>query len=435
MDVISYFLSEGGHGNALSSALRLAVLAFTAAVGFAAAPSKRPFYLTFCTLAAFTVLHFVFLLPYGTPSAADAVNLIRIYSLPVTAVSFYALLDSDEGAVRALFRAVTVSFAVIVCVMTAAALTNTDPHTYHDKEIGVLGWFYGTNAQSAVLSMAVPFAVAFASTCKRKSIAVAAASVIGAAALFAFATRLAYAAIFGISLSFFVAAILMRRHGKDTPSPVIFLIAPVLAAALFPISPMMSNRQLIAENAAAKDAETEEILSSGTAENLYSRYLGTMTERFGFDTVYDAYGGSLETSVLTDVRLSKITYSSLLMKERPLCRLFGLDYTSMTSGGENFDAENDFHGIYFLCGAVGSALLFAMLASYAFPFFVTYFKRRTSIDFFGTAAFASAACGIVHAYFTAGVLRRPNASFYLAVTLAVMLHASKTSLRRDSNSD
>lgn len=421
MDVLSYFLSITGHSNAISSALRLAVLAATAAVGFVCAKKKRAFYVTFGVLAAFTVLHYAFLYAYAPPSAADAANLIRIFSLPVTAVSFAALIDADTRTVRAVFGAVTLNLAVIVAVMLVSTLTGTDPHTYPGKMIGTLGWFSGTNSQSAIISMTLPFALAFASTAKRRrGLAVLFVSLVGSAALFFLATRLAYAAIFGVSLSFFVGALLLRKRGTETVHPVIFLVAPVLAAAFFTASPMTENRTQVAQNAEIKADVTESVLTGGDAEDVYRHHLGTLTDRFGFDDVYAAYGGSLDTASLTNARREKITYSILLLRERPLCRAFGLDLPSMTYDGKNFDAENDFHGIYFLCGGVGLALFGAFIFVFMFPFVRDAVKRPDSLCRYRFAAFVSSLCGLAHAVFTAGVLRRPNASFYLALALAVM---------------
>lgn len=433
MDVLSYFLDVTGRSNAVSSALRLAVLAATAAVGFAAARKKRTFYVTFGILAVFSLLHFAVLSAYTAPSFEDAANLIRIYSLPVTAVSFAALFDADPRTVRAVFGAVTVNLAVIVLVMLISSLTGTDPHTYADKKIGTRGWFLGTNSQSAILSMVLPFALAFAAEQKhQRTFFVLSCSLVGSAALYFLAPRLAYAAIFGISLSFFVGAMILRKRATRTVSPIVFLVAPVLAAALFAYSPMTENRTRVAENAEIKAEISEGVLASGDAEDVYRHHLGALTERFGFDEVYAAYGGSLDPAELTNARLAKITYSRLLLRERPLCRVFGLDITSMTYLGENFDAENDFHGIYFLCGAVGLLLLFAFMLKFMLPFFRDAIKHPDTVHPYRFAAFVASVCGIVHAVFTAGVLRRPNASFYLALALAVMYaHVKKPSDHND----
>lgn len=431
MDVFSYLLSEADIGNSLSSALRLLVLAVTAAAGLSYARSKHPFAVLFAVLSALSVLHFAFAAIYGTPTAADATNLIRIYSLPVTAVSFYAMLDADETAIDSLFRAITVAFFAIVFVMIASTLTGTDPHTYPGKKLGVIGWFSNSNSQSAVLSAAVPFAVAYAT--EKKRAAVPFVAVIGAFALYFFGTRLAYGAVFGIFTAFFVATVMMRREEKTQSSPLIFLVIIILFALLLPFSPMSKKQLIVSENAAAKAADIATIHSVGGAEAVYYHCFEEMVNRFGFDAVYDAYDKSLDPTVLTDARLEKITYLRLLMRERPLCGFFGINLSDMTSNGKNFDCENDFHGIYFLCGGAGLLLLILFIVVHFLPLALDIFKHRSELTPAVTASVVSFLCSVVHAVFTAGVLRRPNASFYLAVSLATMLYFHKKINERRKN--
>ncbi len=426
MDIASYFAS----GTFLEKAvtlLRLAVLLATAAVGFVFSDGKRRFFASAAVLLVFSALHFAFILAYTTPSPADAINLIRIYTLPITALSLYSILCSDPRALDALFYAVSSSLLIIAAVMAISSLTGTDPHTYPGKEVGVLGWFLNTNAQSAIVSMAFPFALAVASKVKRSRTAAAlSVSLLGSAMLFFLATRLAYAAIFGVTLVFAFGAIFIRKRERLFPHPAIFLIAPILAFSLISVSPMSSNMRYVAENDEEKSELTDSITSVGTDEDLYRHYLGPLCDRFGFEAVYEAYGKTTDTKTLTSARIEKITYSRLLMNERPLCRIFGLDLPSMTSNGVNFDAENDFHGIFFLCGGVGLMLLIAFMLYSLIPFLYGSAKRIYSIDPYSVAVFCSLCCGLAHAFFTAGVLRRPNSSFYLAAALAAALYLAKS---------
>lgn len=429
MDIGSYILAVCGLGNSISSALRLVVLAATITFGMNCAGSKRMFYCTFATLSIFVVLHVFFISFYTVPATADIVNLIRIFSLPLTAISLYAMLDADKTAIDALFRSVSAAFAVIAVVMLISTLTGTDPHTYSGKKLGTLGWFSNTNSQSAILSSSVPFAIAYTMT--KKPSATPTVTFIGLAALYSIGTRLAYAAIFGISFAFLVAVTVMKRCGKSTASPIIFITASVIALILLPFSPMVENRRQVNENADIKAAVTDELYEFGGAEAVYSQLLDGLTERFGFDAVYDAYDASHNPSVLTDARLEKLTFSRLLLNERPLCRFFGLDYTSMTFDGESFDAENDFHGIFFLCGGFGLLMLILFLLSASLPLLFCVLRCPDKLTPQTSAALISFSCSLAHAYFTAGVLRRPNASFYLAATLAAMFYLYKNQKRRN----
>jgi hypothetical protein len=100
-------------------------------------------------------------------------------------------------------------------------------------------------------------------------------------------------------------------------------------------------------------------------------------------------------------------------------KVFGMPLDQMTYKGTIYDVENDWYGIYFLYGFAGLALLAA---------FILYFLvivAKALIDEFGRyftpesgAAGIALVMLLIHSVFTDGVLRRPNASFYLSVCLA-----------------
>ena len=123
----------------------------------------------------------------------------------------------------------------------------------------------------------------------------------------------------------------------------------------------------------------------------------------------------------------------MLMEELPhLSRFFGIELSRMTYNDFNYDAENDFHGIYFLYGYAGLGMMLLFLA-----YFVWQIIRSLIRDFKGTFTLEAGAIGMafllamVYAYHTAGILRRPNASFYLSVILAYVYYLVR--LRRRGN--
>ena len=124
---------------------------------------------------------------------------------------------------------------------------------------------------------------------------------------------------------------------------------------------------------------------------------------------------------MADDRLERLNFCKLLLEDQPgLSFWFGMEREDMSHAGITYDVENDFHGVFYLCGAVGLALM---------VLFLGWFLLRIALallrDFKGVFTLEAAGCGIAlccalaHAYFTAGVLRRPNVTFYLAALLAV----------------
>ena len=104
-----------------------------------------------------------------------------------------------------------------------------------------------------------------------------------------------------------------------------------------------------------------------------------------------------------------------------LSHLFGLELGDMTYLRENYDLENDFHGISMLYGWAGLALLGLFL--FYFIGLIIWALAKNAKRYYTLAAGGygiALLMGLMHAYATAGVLRRPNASFYLSIILAVI---------------
>ncbi len=166
---------------------------------------------------------------------------------------------------------------------------------------------------------------------------------------------------------------------------------------------------------------TDEMWVDGAMNTVYSHFINGLVSRFGLRTVLKFYDYSLDTETLISEREFKLQFCRMLMAEStPISRLFGLEVSRMIYGGTSYDVENDFHGIYFLYGWVGLALLVAFLGYFAWLILRALFR-----DFKRYFTLESGAVGIalvaslVHAYFTCGVLRRANTLFYCAGLLAM----------------
>ena len=99
------------------------------------------------------------------------------------------------------------------------------------------------------------------------------------------------------------------------------------------------------------DAEKRYVLAP-----IYAFYSNDLCRRFTVNTVIEAYDYTYAVSDLTNARNHKITYCKLLQQEHPeASKWFGMELGRMTWNGENYDVENDVHGVYVLFGAVGWA--------------------------------------------------------------------------------
>ncbi len=443
MDVLSYWLTGCGVSNTVSLLLRFFVLFGTGALGFVLSRHKKIYLLFGGIVLIFAVLHGWACLSAGYEGwqnpVYDLTNYIRVVQIPLFTMCFITFLrETGEEGYQTIERGFVINFGLIVLVEILSTVTGTDPHTYANKQIGVLGWFSTTNAQSAILCAIVPV-VLMQCMRKTKPVYLLAGMVAGFGVLYLFATRLSYFAIFITAAGMIVVMLLSRVW--DSRIAAILLLGAVVCGAGFTVSPMYANRIAQKNVAEEKQLEADAMIHyvekqyHTTAEQspeqcltpLYQEYLGEMMDRFGTERVMQSYGYTTDVSELKDARRMKIIYCTCLMEDAgTAAKLFGLELQDMVWENRTFDVENDFHGIYYLYGAVGMVLFIVFLL-----YFVVLALRALLRDFKKYMTWEAGAFGVslclllLHVYCTAGVLRRPNASFYLSVVLAVIYYLVK----------
>lgn len=447
LDVLSYWMDLGGFSNRLTLALRLGLLAAMVVLGFLLTDRRRIYYLTAAVLGLFTLAHMLYCRQKGyLDPMGDLTNLIRIYQLPLTALAFATFLKRDPRCLEAVKRGFLGCLLVILLVEILSVVTGTNPYTYPNKSLGILGWFYFANAQSAILSMLVPVALALVTEKKNfNPFWVLGSGIVFLGMLYFFATRLAFAALLGTALALALTFLILKGTKKAPAgrAALVLILCACLALGGLRLSPMYRNNQMVAANKILKQQNIDALVAkdraAGEAAGLtgkalelaslrsaYETYLPGPTGRFGLARTAAVYGNSTDAGDICDLRREKLNYSRMLLEDDPNSRIFGLEWGEMTYDGESYDVENDFHGIYYLCGAVGLGLMLLFLLRFLVPVawgLLRHFKETFTLDMgaFGTALI----CCLAHAYFTAGVLRRPNTTFYLGAVLAELLVLSR----------
>ncbi len=441
LDVTSYWLNAGGAENTLTLILRLGLLLFTVVLGFCLAEKRRAYYITAAVLLALTVGHVLSCVQFGyAQPVRDLTNLVRIYLLPLTALSFCTLLRRFPELRQRIPWAMTLCLGLILVVELLAAATGTDPHTYPNKSIGLLGWFYFSNSQSSILCMLVPIATVY--VCKKfaNPLPGMLTALIGMGMLFLFATRLALMGCIFTGLVLGLCLLLWKTRIQG----IWLMILAVVFALLIPVSPMTKNQQLVQENAILKQENIDRLVAQDQAaadasadnqpeavlRSAYQVYLPGLVEQFGLTRTAQVYHYSQKASDICDVRRAKITYSKLLLEDSPAsAKLFGMELSRWDTESGSYDVENDFHGIFFLCGSVGLVLILCYFGWFVVLVFRGFGKKKFALL---TPEFTALLVGLVtcatHIYATAGVLRRPNVSFYLAVCLALCWKDCKDAL-------
>lgn len=451
LDSISFWITELEGSNLPTLAVRMVLLAVMALMGFAMSKRKWIYWLAAGICVAIGAGHVYALYDYGTVTDlfGEFTNYIRILQLPVTVLCLITFLRENERCYTAMKWGMVCSLAVILLVEILAVATDTDPHTYVDGK-GVLGWFNNTNAQSNILCILIPVVCVFFYEKKGlKSIWFWVAIVGGFGALYMLGTRLGLMGLVASGFGLTMSAILVKP--RQWKRAMAFLGVCLVFLAMLPWSPMnnhqttyttvQANRQaIIDERLAAYDLKpldeegiSEEELAERKAlwaealEYTYSYHAEDFVDIFGLEETLEHYHYTKDINTITEQRPKKLLFGQMLMEASPTSsRWFGVELSRFTVGKNNYDVENDLHGIYFLLGYVGLGAMVAFLAY--FILLILWALLRDPKRYFTLDAAAwgiGLVCCLAHIYCTAGVLRRPNSSFYLAAVLAAVYYLVK----------
>ena len=455
LDIVSYFWSGTGKSNLLTLALRMGLLAAAGLYAFCISDRKRVYLIAAGICAAFWAVHMAVCWQAGYQDPfSDFANYVRVVQIVVYALCFITFLRQGEGIYRSILIGFCINLVICLTVMLLSTITGTDPHTYTNSNLGVLGWFSTTNPQAAILSASAPIVLMLTMRSQGRYHyllqLVVTAGVF--AALYFNGTRLSFASILATAAGLPIVLALTRQF--NWKSTAILLLCALCCVALYRQSPMYLNQhsysdamsqkqgwaeekmervdQSIAEEfssdeAAVQKSEETEATKIRRLTPVYEWCAPNIVDRFGVETVIRKYNFTSNVKDITAARRQKIYFCELLQDELPFtAKLFGMELADMTHRGKNYDVENDFYGIYFLYGAVGLILLLCFIG-----YFLLLIVKALIRDFKTYFTPIAGAIGIsliillVFSYFTAGVLRRPNASFYLSVVLALVYYLTK----------
>ena len=478
MDIFSFWLGELGQGNTVSLGLRFLVFFVVLLAGFLCASRKKYYMVAALVIGLMLAGHCGACLIAGYQAPfTDFTNFVRVIQMPAFAVCMISFLKygerfktGEENPIwEAAWNGLTINFWLISVSVLISVLTGTAAATYSYNGYGVLGWFATSNSQSAVMSVLSPIVILQA--WRRKNypyfILTTAAAYLQ---LYFMGPRLAFLTMVVVAVGFGLTLLLTGelKRQKNWRSAVRYLMIPVAAMvvclAAVKMSPMYLNQQAYGDDMAQKQvwegqmfekAEAEAKVEENSAKadekadtnkadekkeeslaalrKIYEFYTPVMCKRFGTDTVMEKYGYTQTVTDLTATRRQKIVYCELLLEEHPaISRLFGMELGKMYFEDAIFDVENDFHGIFFLYGAVGLLLLLLFLGWFGLRILrclVRNFKVYFTPEAAGTGmAFLLL---LVYAYCTSGVLRRPNASFYLSAVLALVWYLTDRSREKN----
>lgn len=449
MDVASYWLAELGQGTAITLVLRTLLFFATAFIGFLVSRNKKIYFILAAVLGIFWIIHYLNCVRIGYSALMiDLNNYFRLIQPIVFVLAFLSIFRFYGTEKLPIKKTFLINYGLILVVIILAVVTGTDPHTYTNTGVGIKGWFYTGNAQSAVLAMIIPVVLYFAYQSGKKLVFLC-AGIVCYAHLFFTGTKITYFSIFVFTGGFVLALILLKSKQW------FYYVVPVVLAALciifYPMSPMnrtnSTHNEFVTQEQEEIDNQFPVLPEKENPQELspdsdyyneyYNLYMGIktyapMVEKFGLETVLKQTEYTTDMGKLSNARITKNNYNFILFGQQDLLtKMFGMHYNMELCGSQNYDSENDFLGILFLYGYVGFALYLAFTAGFIIYFLYhlfRYFKQVFSMEF--VCVMIGLCMALFTAIFTAGMLRRPNASFYMSVLLAYGCYLVWTAKRR-----
>ena len=437
MDILSYWTDRLGMGNTLTLALRFAVFAVVGILGFCVSRRKKAYGIAAAACAFLLLGHCLacYIKGYLDP-VSDLTNFVRVVQMPLFAFCFISFLRANDQCYRAIEIALITNFWLISVSVAVSVLTGTANPTYQESGFGILGWFATSNAQSTVMSILTPVVITLCY--RRKNLPLfLLTTAVGFAQLYFLGTRLAFLAM-GVS---FVGLVIIMFLTHDVSKRYIAVIAVCFAVccAFIKVSPMYQNQNRYNDAMASKQGDAAEMMKRAAGDEddpesryralrvIYLYYNKDLCHRYGVGKVMAKYDYTSQISKVTATRHQKIVFCDMLLDEHPwLSRVFGMELSRMQFDGKIYDVENDFHGIYFLYGWVGLLMMLVFLGYFIYLIIRALLRDFQKYFTIEAGAFGMAFClALAYAYNTAGVLRRPNSSFYLSALLAVIYYLTE----------
>lgn len=460
LDVLSYFMQQGG-STAVTTALRTVLLFTVCAYGLVIAENRRPYYILYGVVAGFWLAHGLNCLRLGyIDPVGDAAEYLKLVQFPLWTLVFITLCrqrpDMDWNAAGLL----TVNFVIILLIIALSYLTGRPAYTYdipsRGVKLGLLGWFGIPNAQSAILAMILPGLLVWAYY-RERLWQFALACGLGFGLMFCTGTRLTYYAAILVAAGFLVLILLAGGRQRLCCIPLVAALG--LLVVFRGISPMSQRQALTADSYSIYQEETDEVMGEDkdyvydgeeippkvlekitrVYEEVYAKrsfadmpLLGDLLDRFGSQRVMEHYRYSTQASVLYNVRAKKLAVMALTWEEQDvLTRLLGVEYARATINGSNYDPENDFPGLFYFYGWLGTGLyagfagFFLVLVGAGCIRHIRRLREYLTVSLGGWTMLY--VLGLGAAQFSGQVLRKPSVTVYLSLAAAVLYCLSEGS--------
>lgn len=382
---------------------------------------------------------------------SDVKNMAKIFYMPVMAVSMCAYVG-DEKMKAQLVRGFLANCFILGAVIVISYVTGTYNPTY-GYGLGTSAWVTDQNrcTHSVILSALSMFAMYFGLSAKNKlwHYIVPAAVLVACITNGTSSCYLTCLACFAGFAFFMVFRQLVKK--EKTPKAMKLLVTYLLllfavSVVIYPVTPRAKitaieraaaekrqgglEAELLALGYDVRNMSAEEKMNTPVVrEKMAEFYTKTiyggapgLIETFDVYRIMEAFGMTTDASKISDVRRMKRVNAHLIWEDSDTAtKLFGFEFAKVDWPGDPLDLENDWHAIFYYYGAAG----FAVYVAYMLSFLWRVIKRLirdfkgslTLFNFTLILAFLILA-GLAH--FSGALLKRPNASVYMALIMALL---------------
>lgn len=451
LDVFSYFMQLRG-STAVSTALRTVLLFAVCAYGFAITDRRRVYLVLYGVLGGFWLLHVLNCLRLGYQDpVGDGAEYLKLVQFPLWTLVFITICKQRPQMDLYAAGLLAANFAIVLAVIGLSYATGAPAYTYdipaRGVKLGLLGWFGVPNAQSVVVSILFCGLLAWAYERDRLWLFTLANGA-GCAVLYFNGTRMAYYAAILASAGFVVLVFLAGGRRRWSCAPLLVGIA--LLVLFRGVSPMAERRAMPADTYRIYQEQTDEVMGKDkdyvytggdipedirekitrVYEEVYgglnfagAPLLGDLTGRFGTQRVMEHYRYTTDASVLCHVRTKKIAVMAMTWEEQdPLTKLVGVEYASATLNGTNYDPENDFPGLFYFYGWLGTGLYIGFAGAFLVLVLAGCLRNLRRLPEYLTVPLGAWAMifvlGLGAAQYSGQVMRKPSVTVYLSLAAA-----------------
>ncbi len=434
LDIIAYF-NFNTYITPISFVFRTLILFFIVFYTFIKSKNKKKFILCILPFAIFSILHLLNSYRVGYISLFDDIRyLIIVMQMPILTICFINYIKENNQYLSQVKIGFIINVLIVFVSLILALISGNFNYTY--EGYGLTGWFTSANTQSMILVAICPIFLYFCSK-TTKIIWYLLSHIIVLFLLYENGTKACYITLV-ISLLIILYITFINEKSRMRLEKTLITILCLLFVAFYSnnsstfkrmevmdehnkqISDFISEKYGSLENIDFKSLSDEEILEILNV----NYYWKELIDLYGKDKVLEKMKSHLSASELTDNRLRKRMYASIIYDDTDLLTKFvGFEFTKI--GKLEMDLENDFTALYYYYGYIGFGLYVIFILYFVILLMKMFIKDKKMV-FNGEFIIycITLALLIFGSEYSGAFLRKSNANIYMSLLLTLIYFKS-----------